>query len=220
MVNIFHHLDYALAVFPLYTLFQGAVFLQYRGLQLQPDVVLLYFGYNDFQKVAFRDERDSLADETSPGLTDRQLFESRQRPVARLADSLFRRSSFVRRLGAAIAGARSASLGGDQIRLAQSLQRVPEEDRWSSLERILELCRREGIELVLIVPRYRSFTGHAPLLRRFAAEHELPLVDLPTAIPEEADYFTDASHPNAAGHARIAEEIWNVAGDGWIAGLR
>ncbi len=72
------------AGFPGYTVFQGRVFLEHRGLALSPDAVLLYFGFNDFQNVAFRQERDSRAGETSRGLTDRQLFVRRQRwPVNR-----------------------------------------------------------------------------------------------------------------------------------------
>ena len=50
---------------------------------LQPDAVLLYFGFNDFLKVAFRERRDSLSDSDSARLTDRQLFAQRQSCIPR-----------------------------------------------------------------------------------------------------------------------------------------
>jgi lysophospholipase L1-like esterase len=59
-----------------------------------------------------------------------------------------------------------------------------------------------------------KFEDHAPLLREFAAEHGLPLIDLPNLLrktpskPRE-EYFLDRLHPTAEGHALIAEAIRN-----------
>jgi lysophospholipase L1-like esterase len=87
------------------------------------------------------------------------------------------------------------------------------------LERIHAFCRKRGVELVVIVPWYAGFEDHAPLLRRFAAEHGLAIVDLPRRLASlpgsRADYFVDLIHPNDEGHRRIAAAIVDVLLERW-----
>lgn len=63
-----------------YTVAQGHTLLELHGLDLEPDLVLTYFGHNDFIRVAFRVERNARADDRSAGMTDRELLALRRRP--------------------------------------------------------------------------------------------------------------------------------------------
>jgi hypothetical protein len=92
-----------------------------------------------------------------------------------------------------------------------SQTRVPEEDRVRSLTRLRDPCDREGLRLVIVIPWYREFEAHAPLLRHFARVNGIPVVDLPRELRElpkpRAAYFVDQAHPNAEGHRLIARVI-------------
>ena len=48
-----------------YTLAQGVALLRRDGLPLEPDMVLTYFGNNDFMRVAFRARRDAAFNDSS-----------------------------------------------------------------------------------------------------------------------------------------------------------
>ena len=50
-----------------YTLFQGVTYLRHRGLALEPDAVLVYFGFNDFLGVSYRAERDAANEPSAQG---------------------------------------------------------------------------------------------------------------------------------------------------------
>jgi lysophospholipase L1-like esterase len=67
------------------------------------------------------------------------------------------------------------------------------------------------VELVLVVPWYREFEDHAPVLREFAAARAVALIDLPRRLQNlprpRASYFLDSVHPTAEGHRLIAQAI-------------
>jgi len=200
---------------PGYSVVQGYAYLKYRGVRLEPDAVLLYFGYNDFLNVAFRERRDALGT-GSAGLTDLELFNQRRRFSNQLTSWMYRHSNLVRLAGSLVHGADVPAVGEKGGR---SVPRVPEDDRWTSLEGILGLCEARGIDLVILVPWYLGFEDHAPLLRRFASEHGVTIVDLPSLLevdPAARDrYFRDLSHPNQEGHRQIAKGIAGVLRDKW-----
>lgn len=212
---------------PGYTIFQGWVYLQDRGLQLDPDALVLYFGLNDFLPVAFREQRASSLDGTDGGLTDRELFLQRRRPMSRALDSMYRWSNLVRSLGSLLHGGsrvEGRNDGEPVVGRATDAVRVPEDDRWAALVAIQDLCRRRHIDLVVVIPWYRDFDAHAPLLRRFASEYAVTTVDLPALLAPlpapRASYFQDAVHPNADGQRVIASAILAVVGSRWRAELR
>jgi lysophospholipase L1-like esterase len=190
---------------PGYTLFQGWLYLAHRGAALDPDAVLLYFGYNDFLPVAYRVKRDAAADAASTGLDDRELHERQQTLVFRARRFLLERSNLYRRIALGSAPATSADArAGDR-------PRVPAEDRWYALDRIHALCAERGMRMVVVLPWYLRFEEHEPLLRRFASERDVLLIDLPDLLrdlprPRES-YFTDPVHPTAEGHDLIARAI-------------
>jgi len=191
---------------PAYTSFQGFTYLRYRGLELDPDAVLVYFGANDFTSVAFRTDRSAPWRENS-GLTDRELFEERRNPLVRLSSLLLEYSNLFRLV---------ALRGQPVARVSSSPRaRVPAEDRWQILNDFRDLCREQRIQLIVLVPWYREFEKHCFLLREFAAATGVPVVDLPEKLrdlPEpRVNYFIDRMHPNVNGHraigGAIAEEL-------------
>jgi lysophospholipase L1-like esterase len=207
---------------PGYSVMQGWLYLQDRGLRLQPDAVLLYFGINDFLPIAFRERRDGGSGDPVAGLTDRELYLERRRPSARLLGWILEWSNLVRGLGALFADDAppvTAEAAVERVDGAPYRVRVPEADRWSALSAIRNLCADAGIDLVVVIPWYRDFEGHAALLRRFAAGHGLPVVDLPAELaatprPRSA-YFQDPVHPNREGQQIIAVEILDLVEQRW-----
>lgn len=189
---------------PGYTLFQGVTYLKYRGLSLDPDAVLVYFGHNDFLPISFRVEKNATANETSAGLTDSEAFQHHQRLSSRLALFLAKHSNFAR----VLLFGRHRDL---QVAVDASTPRVPPHDRHRLLVELKNLAREHELRLVILVPWYLEFEGHIPLLREFAAKEAVPLVDLPRAfrsLPQpRSDYFFDDIHPNAAGHELIARVL-------------
>jgi lysophospholipase L1-like esterase len=184
---------------PGYTIFQGATYLEHRGLALGPDLVLVYFGYNDFLPVT------PAHDPELTRATDAERFARMRSPLGRLRFALAAHSNLFR-----LVSARRRS-GTRAVTPDWSSPRVPEADRLASLRGLHRLCERAGIRLVLVVPWYRSFEEHTLLLRRFAAANDVWLADLPELLrapprPRES-YFVDTVHPNADGHRLIADAL-------------
>ena len=197
---------------PGYSLFQGVTYLKHRGLELAPDAVLIYFGYNDYLPIAFRVERDAGAEAGSAGATDRELFQSRQSIGFRLLHELAERSNFARYLMFEEAASKS-------LATAPSRPRVPERDRRDLLAELRDLADEHQIRLAIVVPWYREFDAHEALLREFASEHGIPLVDLPERLGAppglRARYFVDPIHPNSEGHERIAAVLTDELIESW-----
>jgi lysophospholipase L1-like esterase len=192
---------------PGYSLLQGVNFLLYRGLDLEPDAVMLYFGQNDFLPVAHRVKRHSLTEADSQLLTDLERFERSRQPLARLTGALVQSSNLARWV---VAQREQIAEHESEIVTDVDLVRVPEADRRLLLERVLEFCREGDLKLVIVVPWYRSFIGHAELLRSFAAENDVVLVDLPAELDtvlSREPYFLDLVHPSERGHRMIGGAI-------------
>jgi lysophospholipase L1-like esterase len=189
---------------PSYTSFQAYHYLRERGLDLEPDAVLLYFGANDFAPAIQRAARSARWLEDA-SLTDPELYAMRRRPLVRLNSELLEHSNFYRWL-ALPARPREPPAPADPPRSRLSLS-----DRRRVLSDFLDLCEAAGVQLVIVVPWYREFSLHEPLLREFAAANGVPIVDLPallTPLPQPRErYFQDIIHPNAAGHRLIARAL-------------
>lgn len=203
---------------PGYTLFQGYVYLQRYGMAMEPNAVLLYFGYNDFLPVAFRQERDAQSTRQLEGPSDWALYRERQRPLARLATWFYRHSNIYRGLESLLPGPKQLSLY--TLNQFNTNPRVPAHHRSELLERIHRLCAENGVHLSIIIPWYRDFQDHAALLRRFARDHHVTCIDLPEELSSHhqrsvRESFLDSLHPNAAGHRLIAERVAAIVEPAW-----
>ncbi len=109
---------------------------------------------------------------------------------------------------------------------APSVPRTPEPEFLALLERIEELCRERGVELVLLtqytsaaVPSVRSMDeGYFERVERLSAsqrawgaEHGVPVADARAALAasgrDPLELLLDFCHPSPAGHALIAQEL-------------
>ncbi len=190
---------------PGYTLFQGWIYLRRSGLDLEPDMVWLSFGRNDFLPVGYLSDRDALIGSHENPPNDWELWDRRQGWSWKLAMGLGRRSNLVRRI---LSLANRKNQKRTVLKESDKV-RVPEDDRRKLLTLIHEACRDRGIRLVIIVPWYPRFSEHEPLLREFAAAHGVPLIDLPRLLegrPRD-EYFFDSMHPNVRGHLLIGRVI-------------
>jgi len=218
-----------------YSSFQSLLFLEERGLAMQPDVVLFYHEVNDYLPSSLRDASNN---EVGAVMTDRELYESRG---LRLHRALMDWSALYRWASYAAAQARirkfdrpnadnplvTIGLPGYQLpklltaREGQAVaapanekalgRRVTEEERQANLERLVAIAREHGIKLVLLHPSYRDSTPHECLLTRFAAEHQVLMFETfpslhPPGIPPRS-IFTDAWHPNPDAHAWLAKDL-------------
>lgn len=196
---------------PGYTSFQGLQYLRHRGVQLQPDVVIVMFGFNDFLPVAYLDLRMSKEGTLRRGMHDAELFAHRTRAAFRARSWLLERSELARAV-AWLRRPRTELAERVAILEDETEPRVPEALRTEVLEQTLALCEAHGARLLIAVPWYRQFRRHLWLQRRFALEHDVPMVDLnrllaaPDADPELS--FLDIVHPSVEGHRQIAEQLF------------
>ncbi len=211
-----------------YTSFQSVLYLERRGLALEPDLVLFYHEMNDSLPSSIR--VGARGDESGLALTDRQLHESAQHTLARW---LLSHSAISRFVGYQLARFRIQRLQGEdvfegaegirqpihegKVRGAAGFQslklppRVTLEERLDNLERLLALCRERGIGLLIIHPSYADSERHECVLTELCAREQLPCFEAfdslhPTGAGS-TQLFVDAFHPSKAGHAALAEGL-------------
>ncbi len=190
-----------------YSLFQSYKYLELRGLALEPDLVLIYHGYNDFLPTSYSAER-SGSPLNEAGMTDREIFEERSRFPHSLDVTLYSISTAYRWL-------RHASLEptqGPLDRPRSTLRRVPEPERREILEAMRALLEERGVAFVILVPAYQGFGKHRAVLLEFAERTGTPAIDLRATVPlrprDRAHFFReDGVHPIPALHARFAALI-------------
>ena len=187
-----------------YSLFQSYKYLELRGLALEPDLVLIYHGYNDFLPTTFIAKRSS-SPPGEAGMTDRQTFEERSRFPNRLDLYLYETSDAYRWLRNATANQREPL---DHQR--STLRRVPEPDRRATLEAMRSLLEERRVAFVILVPAYRGFGRHREVLLDFAKQTGTPAIDLLATLPagpgDRSPLFReDGVHPVPILHARFAD---------------
>jgi lysophospholipase L1-like esterase len=190
-----------------YSLFQSTRYLELRGRALEPDVVMIYHGFNDFLPTTFAAERTGVP-MAEAGLTDREMAEARARFPASLDLLLYYNSTayrWMRTLNRPSAG------DAPEYRVS-SRPRVPEDDRRALLEQMRRLTEGEGARLVVLVPVYRDFDQHRTTLLDFGRATGTPVVDLEPAVAAAGGrrpqlFFPDALHPRPFLHRAIADRV-------------
>lgn len=220
---------------PAYSSFQSCLYLKKKGLQLRPDIVLFYHEFNDYLPSSLRSSQN-----TEIGLTktDKELYESTVGVVSR---HLVARSAFIRyvtyrsarwkldRFRAARKREDPASIGlptlaalpqvsstdgshrAAGIRHERLPRRVSPEERLEILDKLLAVCRKNDIRLIVIHPSYRNSTRHECPLTRFCATRQVEVFEAhdtlhPEGQPSE-NLFVDAVHPTPLAHRRLAEGL-------------
>lgn len=163
---------------PGYTTYQGLMYLRERGLALEPDVVVVGFGFNDA---------------TGVGDIEVSIERQRRQVVASRADAyLMGRSTFYRWLR--WRGAPAAQTLGPRV--------VPERYR-TNFEQIIGAVRDSGAEVVM-VDFLANLTRKRPEYRAAIAEvaraHGVPLV---TYVGPTFDKI----HPTAEGYRRLVGDL-------------
>jgi len=189
-----------------YTAAQGWAYYHYFGEALQPDIVTFYFGPND------------IKDHTLP-MSDAQVLDAGGPTMVRaIKKRVLHLAAYrlIRRLVVSIKGAMAPET---------TQRRVPPADFVRFIELLHERLQSRGATLVLISPPLnprvaRNFPGTRNieeirvLLRSASQRLGIPLVEVPemteTAPTDGERYFLDTYHPNAAGHARLAERLYAV----------
>lgn len=197
---------------PGYSSFQGKLFLEEKILPLEPDMVLIMFGWNDQWAAA-----GNIADKDQE--FPPQVIIGMQNLLSRL--ELYRVMKKV-----------ILSLTEEPLekRLAKEdiVYRVDSEDFYENLKEMIKLCREEGILPVVLTspipnletyypsgmksPMHQYHEFYNDLARIAAMEGEAPMIDIARDFDQYVDLYDDAPrdpiHFNAKGHGIAAELIY------------
>lgn len=161
-----------------YTSHQGLEYLRERGLALDPDVVLIAFGWNDQARLG--------------DVVEQIETENRLRHLIRLDDWLLSRSHFYRW---------ARWRGHERAADASRPFRVSRERLRANLEEMIRLAREGGAQVILVnFLRPANVLGHSPAIEEAAADHQVPM------IVYEGERL-DIVHPTAAGYRWLAERL-------------
>jgi lysophospholipase L1-like esterase len=194
-----------------WSIWQSRVWLEEVGLSLQPDVILVYHQLNDTLPVGVQDRANFLYQVRD---TDRVQLMRRQR-YARLFGVLLRSRAYLalRRTLLQL----PTDLPTPQGQPLQGIgERAPEADRKQALSEMLSLSESADAQLVIIRPHYAAARKLLKdrVLTDFAAEHDLPLVNMPRYLQRNRrqgpPLYSDGVHPTAEGHALYAAAIAEI----------
>lgn len=178
---------------PGYTAFQGLRYLEQHGWDLEPDLVVACFGYNDKETWASRSDAQT-ARRLAAGQWEAPLMHSR------LYVGLRRMIHRKRMTSAA--------------RPEKGRPRLSADEFHDALGEIKARCDARGVPLIYVVwpvrgqilQRYAELGAYQPIVARTSRESGAPLVDLVDAfLKAPGPLFLDHVHANAHG-CRIAAE--------------
>ncbi len=197
---------------PGYSSFQGKILLDEIAPELQPDIALILFGWNDHWPAG-------------QGITDKE----QRFPPQWALDIQNRLSSLatykaLRQLSIRLAGGKAEQSRMDQL---SGAHRVPLSDFRDNLREIISYCRKHGITPVLLIPPIASLSNYFPgktvsafhdlhrsyqkAIAAVGASENVRVIDLQPAFDTRTDLYdnaaNDAIHFNTAGHRIVAEQV-------------
>lgn len=205
---------------PAYSSFQSLKYLELRGLDLEPDLVLFYHEGNDFLPSYLRASDNSVI---GMNLSDPERYADRLRRTHRklLAWSAVYRFARYRLALASIEKYQESAAHakrptwdvqmGDEKRTLKFPFRVRSEERSRVFAELVALTREHGIGLVVYHPSYRGSIPHECLITEFCRRSDVPMIDTQDLLhlPDGTKLFWDLMHPTPFGHLRIAEATFN-----------
>lgn len=202
-----------------YTSFQSVKYLETRGLQLQPDLILFYHEQNDFLQARY---------------SDRELYESGSHAWhRRLADysafyrvvsnALARRSIEAARLKSTETQNAAAEIVDQHPEPEGSLTdsegrtRVSRGQRRDNFQQLAAIGKAHRIRLVIIHPCYANTELHRCELTEFCSDSGTAMYEAFDALHAEGigqrELFADECHPNAKGHTALARGLYEFLSD-------
>jgi len=196
---------------PGYTSHQGLAWLQRDIDELQPDLLIVSFGWND---ASFSDVPDREAIRTDwRSVTVRRLIDSSQ-AFAHATHWLRAREAKQRQQDQA---ARS---------VARPAARVSQQEYLNNMITIQDLARQRGAAVIVVAAPYRDHSAEAPeadlmLQYRVALgttmrQRGVPFLEIreltEEAYPSNEGWFGERIHPNHMGHRLMASELLKLIG--------
>jgi hypothetical protein len=204
------------AAIPGYSTYQTINLLEMRGLELEPDVLVVANLWSDNNFDSFVD-RDLLSAYSSFEQTPRARVERLLRPFA-----LYRLLHWKLVSESEQAAARKVGWtvgGGEQV----GERRVSIDEYARNLDRIAQLGLSVGAELVFVVlpnqedltpnPNPQAWSVYRDAMRDTAARYGAPVIDAPSLFFEDGrgqGLFLDEMHPTTSGHALLGEQLAEV----------
>lgn len=209
-----------------YTSYQGLQMLKHRGLDLKPNFVVIYFGWNDHWFSDYGVPDHINIPKMKPFVEQR--VQNKKNNVLRNLRLYQKLTDFLLRLQD------SSKHKAKQTRPAQEVYRVPLPQFEENLREMIALSRQQGAEPILVTPAHGFFKGSIPkdyLVENFMkrddsliALHESYIdavrkvgSETNTRILDLEQFFADAGrknlmeldgiHPNATGHRILAREL-------------
>jgi hypothetical protein len=190
-------------------------YLELRGLQLKPDLVLFYHEYNDSLQTIGRD--GGPKDEAALAATDMQLYYSRRDSLHRALlswSAIYRTITYHtarRRIEKSSTTAHPVTdQSGNRVSTRLPV-RVPVHERLQVLQELRAVCEKNHVQLVVMHPSYHDSTRHECELTEFCHQQSVSLFEAYDSLhpddTEADDLYLDGIHPNGIGHDRMARDL-------------
>jgi lysophospholipase L1-like esterase len=184
---------------PGYTSHQGLAWLRRDIDRLQPDLLIISFGWND---ASFTDVPDREAIKTNWGAVTVRWLVDHSQAFAHATHWLRARQSL-------------------PTKVVRPTQRVGEQDYLNNLMAMAQLARQKQSKAITIAAPYRDRTTNPPeaaLMQRYrdglrsvTNENGIPFLEIreltPDSAPANLRWFGELIHPNHMGHRLMTSEL-------------